>query len=407
MIKLLTRLFWASVVIFTELSTLSPSAADDDLPRTLIFRSADLIEVRKRLQANDSALLPAFNRLKRDADNALRAGPFTVMNKALPPPGGNKHDYMSIAPYWWPNPNSPNGSPYVRRDGEINPDRDRTSDHRALDTVIESVKTLGLGYFFTSREIYAAQAAKLLRVWFLDDATRMNPNLKYAQAIPGRNQGRGAGIIETHNFPKLIDAVELLHGSPAWDADEQKALQKWFDAYLTWLLKSPEGQTESTARNNHGTWYDVQIASFALFADKKDLARKILAEFGAKRIAEQIEPDGRQPRELERTQSWNYSLFNLDALFDAASLGANVDLDLWNFETPDKRSIRKALDWLLPFATGEKKWSYGQISALKPENLAPFLRRAAVRYQEVSYERAISKLSGVKADDRMQLLYPK
>ena len=184
-------------------------------------------------------------------------------------------------------------------------------------------------------------------------------------------------------------------------------MQKWFDAYLTWLLESPEGRAESKARNNHGSWYDVQTASFALFVDKKDLARKILGEFGTKRIAQQIEPDGRQPHELERTQSWNYSLFNLEALFAAASLGDNMELDLWNFETPDKRSIRKALDWLLPFAIGAKKWSYEQISSWQPEKLAPFLRRAAVRYHELSYEKAISKLSGGTGDERMQLLYPR
>jgi len=399
-------LFWASVFIFNELLALSPRAASAELPRTSILRSSDLIEARKRLQSNDSSLFPAFNKLKRDADDALRTDPFSVINKTLSPPSGDKHDYMSIAPYWWPNPNSPNGLPYVRRDGEINPDRDKTSDHSALDATIQSVKTLGLAYFFTGRENYAAQAAKLVRIWFLDDATMMNPNLKYAQAIPGRNQGRAAGIIETHNLPELIDAVELLHGSPAWEANEQKALQKWFAAYLTWLLESPEGRAESAARNNHGSWYDVQVASFALFADRKDPARKIIKEFGSKRIAEQVEPDGRQPRELERTQSWNYSLFNLEALFAAASLGTNLDLDLWNFETPDKRGVRKALDWLLPFATGAKKWNYGQI-ALKPEKLAPLLRQAAIRYHEPLYESAINELSGVKADDRMQLLYCK
>jgi hypothetical protein len=365
------------------------------------------MEARKRAQSNDASLLPVLNRLKHDADNALNTGPFSVINKPLLPPNGDKHDYRSTAPYWWPNPNSANGLPYVRRDGEMNPERDKTSDRSALDAMIQNVKTLGLAYFFTGRESYSTQAAKLLRVWFLDEATKMNPNLKYAQAIPGRNQGRSAGIIETHNLPELIDAVGLLHSSPAWSPNDGSTLQKWFDAYLTWLLESPEGRAESKARNNHGSWYDVQTASFALFVDKKDLARKILGEFGTKRIAQQIEPDGRQPHELERTQSWNYSLFNLEALFAAASLGNNMELDLWNFETPDKRSIRKALDWLLPFAIGAKKWSYEQISSWQAEKLAPFLRRAAARYHELSYEKAISKLSGVTGDERMQLLYPR
>jgi len=404
--KLLARCsFWISVLILNELLRLHSLAASDELPRVFVLQPSDLIEARKRVQFNDSSLLPAFNRLKHDAD-ALNAGPFSVTSKTLLPPSGDKHDYMSTAPYWWPNPNSPNGLPYVRRDGEMNPERDKASDRSTLDAMIQNVKTLGLAYFFTGRESYATQAVKLLRVWFLDEATKMNPNLKYAQAIPGRNQGRGAGIIETHNLPELIDAVGLFHGSPAWGTNDQRALQKWFDAYLTWLLESPEGRTESKARNNHGSWYDVQIASFALFVDKKDLAKTILEEFPTKRIAQQIEPDGRQPRELERTQAWNYSLFNLEALFDAASLGNKIELDLWNFETPDKRGIRKALDWLLPFAIGAKKWSYKQISSWQPEKLAPFLRRAVVRYREPSYEKAISKLSGVTADERMQLLYP-
>ena len=314
---------------------------------------------------------------------------------------------MSIAPYWWPNPNTPNGLPYVRRDGEINPERDQTSDRKRLDNMVQAVKTLSLGYFFTGREEYAAQATKLLRVWFLDEATQMNPHLRYAQAIPGRNKGRGAGIIETHNLPELIDAVGMLAGSKTWDRNNQKALQDWFAAYFDWLLNSPEGRAEAEAQNNHGSWYDVQVASYAFFVGKNDLARKVLNEFPAKRIAKQIEPDGRQPRELERTQAWSYSLFNLEALFYAASIGDKLDTDLWNYETPDKRGIRKALDWLLPFAIGAKKWSYQQISPWQPEKLAPLLRRAAGRYREPAYEKAISKLPGAFTDQRWQLLYPK
>jgi hypothetical protein len=235
----------------------------------------------------------------------------------------------------------------------------------------------------------------------------MNPNLRYAQAIPGRNNGRGAGIIETHNLPELIDAVGMLNESKSWEQRNQRALQDWFNAYLIWLLESPEGRAEAKAQNNHGSWYDVQVASYALFTGKNELAKKVLNEFPTKRVAKQVEPDGRQPRELERTQAWNYSLFNLEALFDAASIADKLGMDLWNYETQDRRGMRKALDWLLPFATGAKKWSYQQISAWQPEKLAPFLRRAALQYREMSYENALSKLPGVTADQRFNLLYPK
>ena len=374
--------------------------------QAFILDSDNLMKAKSRLQSNDPAVVPAFNTLIREADRALTSGTVSVVEKELTPSSGDKHDYMSLAPYWWPNPNKPTGLPYIRRDGEINPERDQTSDRKRLDNMVQTVRTLSLSYFFTGREEYAAHAAKMLLVWFLDPATKMNPNLRYAQAIPGRSSGRGAGIIETHNLPELIDAVAMLNRSKSWDQSNQRALQDWFNAYLIWILESPEGGAEAIAKNNHGSWYDVQVLSYALFAGKNELAKKVLSELPTKRISKQIEPDGRQLRELERTQAWNYSLFNLKALFDVASIANKLGTDLWNYQTPDKRGIRKALDWLIPFATGEKKWSYEQIAGWQPEKLAPLLRRAALQYREMSYENALSKLAP-SADQRFNLLYPR
>ncbi len=375
--------------------------------RLLILNLADLNESKKRLDANEAALLPAFNRLKRDADHALGAGPFAVTHKDLMAPSGDKHDYLSIAPYWWPNPNTKNRLPYVRRDGEVNPERDQTSDRKRFADLVQSVKTLALGYFFTAREDYAGHGAMLLRAWFIDDATKMNPHLRYAQAVPGQTQGRGAGIIETHNLPELLDAVGLLNGSSAWKQAEQTALQQWFGKFLAWLLESAEGKAEAKAQNNHGTWYDVQVAAFALFAGRDDLAKQILGEFPAKRIVKQIEPDGRQPLELQRTQSWNYSIFNLEAFASAASIGEKLGVDLGGFVAPDKRSIRAALDWLAPFASGEIKWRDKQITPFEPEKLAPLLRQAALRWREPAYQQLLSKVPKLTGDERWQLLYPK
>ena len=164
----------------------------------------------------------------------------------------------------------------------------------------------------------------------------------------GEMRGRAAGIIETHNLPDLIDSVGLLAGSAAWSQAHQRKLQSWFTAFLTSLLDSAEGRAEAQAENNHGSWYDVQVASFGLFTDRRDIADRVLSQIPRKRIARQIKPDGSQPLELARAQPWRYSLFNLEALFEAAALGDHVAMDLWNFETADKRSVRKALDWLIP-----------------------------------------------------------
>ena len=400
------RLLVVGALVVKLFCGITPASAEAT-PRALLFNGDDLLEVKKRIQADDTSITAPLGRLKREADRALAAGPFSVTHKNLLPPSGDKHDYLSIAPYWWPNPNTPNGLPYIRRDGEVNPERDQTSDRKRLDHMIQAVKSLALAYYLTGRDDHAAHAAKLLRAWFLDQATKMNPKLKYAQAVPGRNSGRAAGIIETHDLTELIDAAVLLNGSKSWSELDHKHLQSWFNSYLSWLLESTEGKAEAKAENNHGIWYDVQVAAFAIFVGHDESAKKVLTEFPAKRIARQIEPDGRQPRELARTQAWNYSIFNLEALFNAASIADKVGIDLWNYRTTDRRSIRQALDWLIPFATGERKWSYKQISMFEPVKLAPLIRRAANQYHDPAYEQAIIKLGKNTADERWQLLYPR
>ena len=398
----ITPLLALVVVIVLESRSLAVG-----LPRLVILDADGLIQIKERLQNRDPPFGTALTKLNRDAERALDVKPLSVTEKKLSPPTGDKHDYMSIAPYWWPNPATPNGLPFIRRDGEVNPERDRSSDRRRLENMIQTVKTLALGYFFTAREDYAAHAAKLLRVWFLDPATKMNPHLKYAQAVPGRNNGRAAGIIETHELSELIDFVSLIDSSKAWPGREQQQWQNWLKLYLSWLVESPEGKAEAKAANNHGTWYDVQVAALAIFTSRDELAKNLLSEFQRKRIASQVEPDGRQPRELARTRAWDYAIFNLEAMFNAASMAEKLGIDLWNYQSGDGASIRRALDWLVPFAAGESKWSYAQITPFHPEKLAPLLRRASRTYHEPRYEQAIWKLSAVRSDERWELLYPK
>jgi hypothetical protein len=180
--------------------------AADSMPHVFIIDPVALNITKQRTRQNDRSLKPALAKLTREADRALISAPLSVVRKEIAPPSGDRHDYMSLAPYWWPNPNTHDGLPYVRRDGKINPERYSIADRKNLENTVASVKTLALAYYFTANEEYAKYAATRLQVWFLDPLTRMNPNLKYAQGIPGRSDGRAAGIIETHNLPELIDA---------------------------------------------------------------------------------------------------------------------------------------------------------------------------------------------------------
>jgi len=364
---------------------------------------------RGRIDDGDPTLQPALDRLRELADAALNAGPFSVMDKTLVPPSGDKHDYVSHGPYWWPDPAKENGLPYIRRDGVRNPEvRTDRFDRQALGDMADSVVTLALGYHLMSNEAYAEHAARLLRVWFLDPGTKMNPHLEYAQGIPGRTDGRGIGIIDTTRLVLVPDAVSLIAPSKAWNVRDQEGMVAWFDAYLEWLLTSEHGKDEDKARNNHGTWYDVQVARFAVFVGRKDVAMRVLEASKSRRIESQIEPDGRQPRELARTKSLSYSTMNLTGMFALAELGDELGVDLWHYESEDGRSIRAALDFLAPYADPDTEWPYQQITFFSRRELLPLLRRGAIVYQDDRYEKWIEKLP--RRDviaHRIQLLYPK
>ena len=194
-------------------------------PATWILDGAALAETRRRAAAGDPALAPALEKLKDDAEKALKQSPLSVLDKDATPPSGDKHDYMSVAPYWWPDPSKPDGKPYIRRDGERNPDRKSLGDADALGRMQGAVTTLALARYFTGRDACAEHAARLLRAWFLNEATRMNPNLNYGQAVPGRTDGRGAGIVDTAGLIHLVDAAILLEASAAWTEADRKGLR--------------------------------------------------------------------------------------------------------------------------------------------------------------------------------------
>ncbi|MBD3384371.1 hypothetical protein GF407_05520 [candidate division KSB1 bacterium] len=383
--------------------------AESKPPRVFLYDAEDLALSKSRLEAGDETLQPALDSLLHQADRALQQGPWSVMDKPFTPPGGDKHDYMSVGPYWWPNPDTEDGLPYIRKDGLTNPERE-LYDRVPLEKLTSAVKTLSLAYYFTDHELYAARAAGLIRVWFLDDSTRMNPNLNYGQAIPGITIGRGIGIIDTYRFAPICDAIRLLELSGHWTDRDHAAIKKWFDKYLHWLLTSDHGKDEAAKENNHGTFYDIQTSRLAFFVGREDIAEKILSRVPEKRIAVQIEPDGRQPLELSRTSAFGYSSGNLRGLFRLAMLAEHVGLDLWHFRTTDGRSIRAGLEFLLPFALQEKEWPYQMIHGWRNhlDKMYFMLRIAAQKYQYPPYEEMIDRLPRVDTKThRFTLLYPK
>src|SRR5215207_430317 len=380
------------------------SAKTPDTPRVFLVDPRALAETRRKIRSGDRSFDAPLRKLEGDARKASGAGPFSFTTKAAAPPSGDRHDYMSQAPYFWPDTKRPDGRPYIRRDGERNPEINKITDHREMDRMVEAVNALALAYYLRGEEAYAAKAAALLRAWFLDPSTRMNPHLEYAQFIPGVNTGRGIGLIETRGLTRVVDAVGLLAGSKAWSSEDQRGVEDWYGKFLRWMLESRHGRDEAAAKNNHGTYYDVQVASYALFVGKRDWARRVVEAARLKRVAAQVEPDGRQPLELARTRAWGYSVGNLDGLLTLAELGERVGVDLWHYRTPDGRGPRRALEYLYPFAVGEAKWPHRQLGGWPPEMLFPLMRRAAAHYTDEQFQSLARRVPAADPSSRELLL---
>lgn len=376
-------------------------------PRVFLLKAQVLQERKQQIfgpGGPPASLKPALVKLESEAKKAWRTEIVSLVTKQATPPSGDKRDYMSQAPYFWRNPSTPDGFPYIRRDGERNPEIKKYPDHDLLNKMVVAVEQLSLAYYFTNKEEYAVKATDILRLWFLDTKTKMNPNLQFAQAIPGQNTGRGIGVIESRGLTRVVDSVGLLAGAKSWTKAEQAGLEAWFTQYLNWLLESKNGREENAAKNNHGTHYDVQVVSFALFVGKTDFARQTLENVTKKRIASQIEADGRQPLELARTKSWNYSAMNLEGFIALAELGENVGLDLWHFQTKDGRGIRLAIEFLYPFLNPSNKWQYEQIEGWEPDRLFPLMRRAARKYRDEKFHKMMMSVPPLEPSDKTNLL---
>lgn len=376
---------FVSLFLLGLFATLAPTA-----PKTLVLDGGTLAQNAQAIEnRSDLVKVKALNQLVEKANAVVKAGRlYSVIQKTQLPPSGNKHDYMSQGPYWWPDPSKPDGKPYTRKDGQRNPEINGITDHDQLHDLIEDNELMALAYYYTKDEKYAVQCYRLLSTWFLDEQTKMNPHLNYGQGIPGITIGRGIGIIDSRELYRVIDTAVLLQPSESWRADDHAALKNWFSDYLTWLMESPIGLDEADEHNNHGTYYDVQVVASALFCGREELAKKQL-ETTKTRLASQLQADGSQPHELARTLSWNYSNMNLYGFMVLARLAEHVSVDLWNYQTADGKGIHKAIDWLVPYAAQEKNWVYQQIK--------PGTNNLAARIFEVAHQQYGAKKYGTLA----------
>ena len=322
-----------------------------------IWDAAHLARVKADLQ--QPAYATAYRQLIREADLQMERQPLSVMLKEQTAVSGDKHDYLSLSRYFWPDPSKPDGLPYVSRDGVSNPELEKL-DRPKLAQMATGVTTLSLAWYFSGDERYAEKAAELLRVWFLNKDTRMNPNLNYAQIVPGLYGGKGRcyGVIDSYSFVEMLDAVQLLEGSRSFTAKDAKALRAWFSQFLDWILTSEQGIEEGTQLNNHATAHDVQVIAYARYVGNKKVMDAYLGQFYEKRMKTQIEPDGKQPYELRRTLAFGYSQYNMTHIIDVFQIARNA-----GYQIEGMPLLEKAANFLAQYAGKRvEEWPYQQIS---------------------------------------------
>ena len=308
-----------------------------------------------------AAQTPRFNvatfdrvRVIKAANQYLKEAPITITASASSRSAGGLHDFFSEGDYWWPDPQNPDG-PYIQRDGMSNPNN--FTDHRRyLMRLSVQVPALVAAWKLTKDPRYAKLAARHLRAWFIDDSTRMNPNLQYAQAIHGRFTGRGTGIIDTIHLVEVARSIEVLEGSPELTQADIKGIKQWFADYLTWMTTSKNGTDERDAKNNHGTCWVMQVAVFAHLTGNEELMAYCRSRFRTVLVPNQIAADGRFPEELRRTKPYGYSLFNLEAMAAVCQLLSTPADNLWTFALPDGRGIARAVEYMYPYIKDKKSW---------------------------------------------------
>lgn len=322
----------------------------------------------------------------------LSSVPITVTDAYCERSAGGKHDFYSEGDYWWPNPDKPN-APYQQRDGQTNPDN-FTAHRYAMVRLSEITATLTSAWILTKDLAYANKALEHLNAWFVDTTTMMNPNMLYAQAIFGKVTGRGIGLIDAYHFVEVARSTKVLADAGAISEDQANKVKVWFGKFLDWMTTHEYGIAEMNWKNNHGTCWAVTAASIAVLTDNEKIKSLCKDRFKNILLPNQMADDGSFPLELKRTKPYGYSLFNIDAFFNLAQILSTKEDNLFEFETEDKKSLKKGLAFIYPYIKDKSKWPFAKDIFIWEEwpVCHPSLLFGALAYRNSNYLKTYLKL---------------
>jgi hypothetical protein len=292
------------------------------------------------------------------ANRLMKETPVTVTATSCSRSAGGKNDFYSEGDYWWPDPSNP-GGPYIQKDGQTNPEN-FVAHRLAMIRLSEISATLTSAWSLTGNRKYPGQILKHLDAWFVNPASRMNPDMLYAQAIWGRFTGRGIGLIDAYHLIEVARSVKVLEEKSGLTPEQLKPIKSWFAEFLTWITTHQYGIDEMNAKNNHGTCWAVTAAAFADLTGNTGIKKICADRFKTILLPLQMADDGSFPLEIKRTKPYGYSLFNMDAMCNLARILSTKEENLWDFQTPDGKSLKKGMDFLYPFIVDKSKWPFAR-----------------------------------------------
>jgi len=353
--------------------------------KTISYEDESLVALKRAYSKGDPRVEPYIRSLIEVSSSYFKDNRYDIVtNKKRVSPSKDPRDYISLSRYWWPDPEVKGGVPYIRHDGKSNPELEEF-DYKKI-TLFENVSTtLGLLYYLTSDEKYAKRLSSILKEFFLDPVTGMNPNMVYAQHVPGMEILRGTGILDARSIVYSLNGALLIEGSPHWSSADKAALGDWVKAFLYWMQYSTQGQLEMKAANNHGLWYDVIRMGFYYFLDDYQKVNQIVKESLFVRLENQQAGDGSFPHELTRTLGLSYTTFVLDAFYEASVIASKSGIDVWNYTTPGGKSLIKGIEFARPYFMDPLKWPFEQISPYEKERGAMALYIAGIKYKRLDY----------------------
>ena len=292
------------------------------------------------------------------ATGYLDSLPVSVTTETSERSAGGPNDFYSEGDYWWPNPEDPDG-PYIQRDGETNPEN-FVAHRLAMIRLSQIAGMQTSAWLLTGDEKFAEAVGQHLEAWFVNSGTRMNPSLNYAQAIKGRVEGRGIGIIDAIHLIEVARSVEILEQKNALPESLITPVKNWFSEFVTWLTTHPYGIDEMNTKNNHATCWVMQVGAFARLTENTEVLELCRNRFKEILLPDQMAEDGSFPLEIRRTKPYGYSLFNLDAFMTAAEILSDENNNLYQFSTPDGKNLELGAEFLFPYVKDKSKWPYEQ-----------------------------------------------